>query len=332
MDASVIIPTFNREKFLRPTLQRLIQQEHNGLRYEIVVVDSGIDDTEQYVSSLKSGSQVPIRYKKIANSKNRSNLRNTGAALAVGKVLIFLDNDMLVCPDFVQKHFLKHKIGESNIYMGVRRSLIRFEMNPFLMSLLINDFNNMASLPYYDDVRLESVGPDLSLPVGWKYLFSHNFSVKKDVFEDAGGFAIDFGEKWGFEDVELGYRLALKGSQFFIDNQIILYHQPHIEQSIVDQNNYSDNAINFFTKHKNVNNELLVFSFKRHGQYTQHIQNLVDAKTPISIQIPKIRDNYDYILASIQYSSEESQQHLSILIPLAAPARCLPINEGSQQC
>jgi glycosyltransferase involved in cell wall biosynthesis len=97
---SVIIPTFDRIDFLYPTLVCLFNQKTDFF-YEIVVVDSGTDRTEQVMKQLQFIYGPYLLYAKSTESRNRSLLRNKGAVLAKGELLIFLDNDMLVPPGFV---------------------------------------------------------------------------------------------------------------------------------------------------------------------------------------------------------------------------------------
>ena len=49
---SVIIPTFNRAKYLFPTLLSLCNQHCDLNLYEIIIIDSGNDDTEAKVTRI----------------------------------------------------------------------------------------------------------------------------------------------------------------------------------------------------------------------------------------------------------------------------------------
>lgn len=105
---SVIIPTFNRLSYLYPTLVCLLGQKVN-FNYEIVIVDSGKDNTKEYVKELRKVYKN-IKYRKIKYCKNRSLLRNIGVSISTGEILVFLDNDMLCPPDFLQYHYDKLNI------------------------------------------------------------------------------------------------------------------------------------------------------------------------------------------------------------------------------
>ena len=88
---SVIIPTFNRANFLYSTLICLCNQViTSNLEYEIIVIDSGKDDTYKLVAMFQKEKNVSIRYKSVKENKNRSLLRNTGAEIARYSILCFL--------------------------------------------------------------------------------------------------------------------------------------------------------------------------------------------------------------------------------------------------
>jgi colanic acid/amylovoran biosynthesis glycosyltransferase len=95
---SVIIPTYNREKYIGKAIRSVLNQTCKD--YEIIVVDDGSTDrTAQIVDSF--GAQV--RYVPQINS-GPSEARNTGIRMAKGKYIAFLDSD---------DQFLPHKL-ESN--------------------------------------------------------------------------------------------------------------------------------------------------------------------------------------------------------------------------
>src|SRR5574344_1969925 len=110
---SVIIPTFNRLGYLYATLVCLLHQNTENLcDYEIVIIDSGNDGTEKIIEYIKQTTKINVIYRKIKNCTNRSLLRNTGVKLANYEILVFLDNDMLTPPDFIQRHYTSHKEKE----------------------------------------------------------------------------------------------------------------------------------------------------------------------------------------------------------------------------
>ena len=86
---SVIIPTFNRARFLQESVASVLAQ--TSPVHEIIIVDDGsTDETADVVSSMPS----TVRYICQQNS-GPSAARNRGAAISTGEYLAFLDSDDL---------------------------------------------------------------------------------------------------------------------------------------------------------------------------------------------------------------------------------------------
>ena len=94
---SVIIPAFNEEAYLGPTLSSLNRAKASleiqaGLTAEIIVVDNASDDSTANVARAL-GARVTTE-----KQHNIAKVRNSGARLSAGDVLVFLDADTVV-PD-----------------------------------------------------------------------------------------------------------------------------------------------------------------------------------------------------------------------------------------
>jgi glycosyltransferase involved in cell wall biosynthesis len=88
---SVIIPTFNRLKYLKEAVASVFAQTY--AHWELIVVDDGsTDDTLGYLSTLADPRVCVIRGK---HSGNKAHVRNLGVARARGEYVAFLDSDDL---------------------------------------------------------------------------------------------------------------------------------------------------------------------------------------------------------------------------------------------
>ncbi len=95
---SVIIPVYNGANTITRALQSVLEQTYPA--HEIIVVDDGsTDQTAEVV--LRFGNRV--RYFHQEN-KGVSAARNTGAGIATGDWLAFLDADDRYCPDRLRWH------------------------------------------------------------------------------------------------------------------------------------------------------------------------------------------------------------------------------------
>jgi GT2 family glycosyltransferase len=104
MDATIVIPTYNRHDALLATLATLARVESPADGWEAVVVDDGSTDaTPTVVPEWIARTGAPVRYVRQANA-GPAMARNRGAAAARGRCLIFIDNDIGVPHGFVRGH------------------------------------------------------------------------------------------------------------------------------------------------------------------------------------------------------------------------------------
>ena len=95
---SVIIPTFNQEKYLGRCLRSLMNQSMHRPDYEIIVVNDGSKDKTKFAANLF------IKKIKLINNKKNMGLPysiNKGILSAKGRFVVRVDSD-----DYVNKEFL----------------------------------------------------------------------------------------------------------------------------------------------------------------------------------------------------------------------------------
>lgn len=99
MDLSIIITTYNYEKYLNECIDSCLEQLPSGLNYEIVVVDDGSTDGTHEILS-KAFPNI-LRAYHIENS-GIEKASNFGFLKAQGNYLVRVDADDLLKPNFCQ--------------------------------------------------------------------------------------------------------------------------------------------------------------------------------------------------------------------------------------
>ena len=98
-DVSIIITSFNTKKLIRNCIESVINHT-KAINYELIVVDNAsVDGSVVYLSKLSDKGQIKL----ISLSKNigYGAGNNRGAAVAVGKYLLFLNSDTLLQEDSI---------------------------------------------------------------------------------------------------------------------------------------------------------------------------------------------------------------------------------------
>lgn len=94
---SIIIPTFNREKFIEETLASICAQQYKN--WEAIIVDDGsTDSTRDHIQKFISGDSRIKFFERNKIKKGASVCRNIGLEKAIGDYVIFLDSDDILAP------------------------------------------------------------------------------------------------------------------------------------------------------------------------------------------------------------------------------------------
>src|SRR3989339_192818 len=104
MLVSVIVPVYNAEKFLKRSIESVINQSYNNL--ELILVNDGSNDKSEVICEQYA---LLDRRIKVITQKNKgpAAARNTGVSNASGECIFFLDAD-----DFIATRTLEILISE----------------------------------------------------------------------------------------------------------------------------------------------------------------------------------------------------------------------------
>jgi glycosyltransferase involved in cell wall biosynthesis len=103
---SVIIPTYRREQILCETLASVLQQDYPN--YEVIVVDQTQNhesETKAYLTELAANQKIrlfQVDWASLPGARNYAVRRSTG------DIILFLDDDVLLPPGFLEAHAKNH--------------------------------------------------------------------------------------------------------------------------------------------------------------------------------------------------------------------------------
>lgn len=214
MRATLVIPTYNRAERLRALL-RCVAEQGSELARVVVCDDGSSDHTREVAESF--ADRIPLVYAFQEDLGFRAGqARNMGIARAIGDVVIFVDDDVLIRPDFVQAHLDAHAKhpGDKTICVGFRHRTDRFEGE-------IPTWDEIVSHERDDRVADLDGGTIEGHALPWIFVYSCNFSIT------LGDPELRFDERfhgWGMEDTELGYRLHKNRFQVFAAPEARVLH------------------------------------------------------------------------------------------------------------
>jgi glycosyltransferase involved in cell wall biosynthesis len=105
---SIIMPTYNKYNQLYLSLYGLSKQTFSHIDYEVILIDDCSTDETQTLFQ-EADVSFKLKYIRLNQNKGRSITRNIGIKHSEGEVLIFLDGEMLVPPQFIENHYRHHE-------------------------------------------------------------------------------------------------------------------------------------------------------------------------------------------------------------------------------
>lgn len=204
MFLSVVIPTYDRLPILQKCLRALEAQQclDDGDDYEVVVVDDG--STDGTVDWLRD-HQAELPHVRLVGQEHAGPAlgRNLGVDEARGDVIVFIDSDLVVVPDFLHHHARQLRASWER----------RGDRLCFTYGAVINTHNFEA--PEAEPHKLS----DLS----WAYFATGNVAIDRGVLLASGLFDTAF-RLYGWEDLELGERLRQMGVVLVRCPEAVGYH------------------------------------------------------------------------------------------------------------
>jgi glycosyltransferase involved in cell wall biosynthesis len=204
---SVVIPTHNRIDALRKTLIALKEQTLPSNNYEILIINDGSNEN---VSDTVLSLSLPYRHY-VLNQEKRgpAAARNLGASQASGTVIVFLDNDIIVKPDFLLIHLECHQKHPHCLVIGPR--------SPITVPGVNNILEKFDYSPYGDDLRLSKQ------PLTYQEAFTCNLSIQIEDWQQLRGFNEEFPSS-SYEDIEFAYRAMQSGMCIFLEPSALGFH------------------------------------------------------------------------------------------------------------
>jgi glycosyltransferase involved in cell wall biosynthesis len=263
---SVIMPNYNKHPQNLLALKSFEQQIFNKEEFEVLLVDDASTDGSITIIEQEKFS-FPFKYIRCHSNIGRPRARNLGIQHACGEVIVFLDAEILVKPDFIYQHYFAHSnhdhlaVSGSMTLRGVysiyypnfsnkqkqhfhtmlkqyRRAIQKLcenEPQKTIQLLSQQDIINQHFINWsfekehsnhFKKTLFDHFGNDMKgFHFPWFIFCTGNVSVKLQTLKKVGLFEEYPG--YGWDDIEMGYRLHKAGIKIINHPGLTTFHQEH---------------------------------------------------------------------------------------------------------
>jgi glucosyl-dolichyl phosphate glucuronosyltransferase len=233
INTSVIIPTRNRALLLKDALESILKQTLSLDDFEILIVDNGSTDQTSKVAREFNAKFGKIRYF-FATEPGLHVGRHIGAQEAKGEILAYVDDDIIAASGWVKA--IKDAFNDPKIALVGGKILPKWEGEvPDWINLFTSETEYGWTIGYlslldFGDVRNE-------IPA--YYVYGCNFSIRKSVLFECGGFHPDSMPQEliryrGDGETALSLAIIKKGYKSVYEPRACVYHIVPPERLTVD--------------------------------------------------------------------------------------------------
>lgn len=196
---SVIIPVYNAADTLQFCLEAICATSVSG--YEIIVVDDGSNDDSRTIAR-----NFQCRIHQLHEQGGAAAARNAGARIARGRILLFVDADVIVPGNLIER-----------IVDNFNRDDVVAVQTLYTCPGRYSDTPSRYQNDYYHYFCTRIPGDNTSVFATWCA------AVSREVFLSIGGFDQRIPGA-AVEDEEFGYELVDRGYRIFLDRSLTVEH------------------------------------------------------------------------------------------------------------
>ena len=221
---SVILCTYNRDKYIYNVLRSIADNDYPHNLYEIVLVNNNSTDNTQAECQRFQADYPDITFRYLVEpSQGLSYARNCGITNALGDLLVYVDDDATVNPQYLRTYADFFQRNPDAVAAGGPILPVYETQEPSWMS---HYTRQLITGRLYLGSRQRQF-PRGAFPGGG------NACYRKTVFDAVGPFNVQLGRKGnsliGAEEKDLFDKMTTRGMHFYYLPNAILYHiiPPH---------------------------------------------------------------------------------------------------------
>lgn len=214
---SIIVPVFNRAAFTRACLRAIEKSVvADQLSYEVIVVDNGsVDETAEVLRSW-TDSHANVRVVPMGQNLGFAQACNEGAKWARGRYVVFLNNDTLPTPGWLQKMV---RFAENDTQVGIVGSKLLYPDGKIQHLGVVFDQDKNPRHIYRGFPRNI---PPAEVSREYQAVTGACLLIRRDLYERVGG--MDESYQNSFEDTDLCLKVRSLGYRVWLCADSVVYH------------------------------------------------------------------------------------------------------------
>jgi len=232
---SVVVPAYESWPLLERTLAAVVHDAGRlDVQCEVIVVDNESDPSLVQEAWRRFGSSGVLRTHRRTGLRGShfqpGAARNEGIARARHEKLVFLDSDCVPAEALLRRYAAELEASPDDVLIGHR---VFIDPGRFGADAVARDRALLERAPRVPsesnygrvaDRRLPELHRLATHPRPYDCLFGCNFAIRRDTLGELR-FRARYDGHWGYEDIDLGYRLHRLGRPFGYVPEAFVYHQ-----------------------------------------------------------------------------------------------------------
>jgi len=214
---SIVIPVLNRALFTKVCLlaiERSVSLER--LPYEVIVVDNGSTDETPDLLNAWTRSRNNARVISLGQNLGFACACNEGARLARGRYLVFLNNDTLPTPGWLEEML---RLAQSEARIGIVGSKLLFPDGRIQHIGVVFDHNRNPRHIYQG---FRSDIPPARISREYQAVTGACLLVRRDLYRAVGG--MDESYQNSYEETDLCMKVRARGYRVLVCADSVVYH------------------------------------------------------------------------------------------------------------
>lgn len=209
---SVVVPVYNTERYLRRSLDALVNQTISKEQFEIIAVNDGSTDSSHEI--LKEYSQRYPSFFRVYNKENggQATARNLGIQMASGDYIGFADSDDYVDVTMFEKMYKMAEEDKADLVECHYHSMLEQKETDDNGEPMYKEIGTRGRISAKSDPRELILDPQVS---PWNKLYRRNILIDND---------IRFPEGVIYEDTSFYVKtIPFIRKQSYIDEKLVYY-------------------------------------------------------------------------------------------------------------